>query len=234
MDFFISNNLLYLAVILLAAAFIWNILLSKKEEYPYKKQEKLFSDAERSFLGTLEQAVGDRYRIFGKVRLSDVLGVRSMGNRKKWWRAFNKISSKHLDYVLCAKNDLSIVAGIELNDNSHKKRQRKKRDHFLVRACQAAGLPLLQTNAQSGYPVHHIREQIAELLQLPENSASQEAVHEEDASMNEEALQSARAPICPKCSSSMVRRKVKSGANTGMEFWGCSQFPHCRGALKMQ
>lgn len=36
-------------------------------------------------------------------------------------------------------------------------------------------------------------------------------------------------PSCPKCGSSMVRRKAKSGANAGNTFWGCSQYPACRG-----
>jgi len=33
---------------------------------------------------------------------------------------------------------------------------------------------------------------------------------------------------CQKCGSAMVLRKVKSGANAGNQFWGCSQFPKCR------
>lgn len=36
-------------------------------------------------------------------------------------------------------------------------------------------------------------------------------------------------PSCPKCGSSMVRRTAKSGANAGNSFWGCSQYPGCRG-----
>jgi len=36
---------------------------------------------------------------------------------------------------------------------------------------------------------------------------------------------------CPKCGSSMVIRKVKKGANIGKEFWGCSNFPKCRGIV---
>ena len=37
------------------------------------------------------------------------------------------------------------------------------------------------------------------------------------------------APSCPKCGSSMVLRKAKKGQNAGKEFWGCSNFPKCRG-----
>lgn len=36
-------------------------------------------------------------------------------------------------------------------------------------------------------------------------------------------------PICPKCSSEMVRRTAKRGANAGNSFWGCSNYPRCRG-----
>ncbi|MBE9395740.1 restriction endonuclease [Pontibacterium sp. N1Y112] len=37
------------------------------------------------------------------------------------------------------------------------------------------------------------------------------------------------SPSCPKCSSVMVKRKARQGQHAGLEFWGCSQFPKCRG-----
>ncbi len=43
--------------------------------YRYGSQRALFTPAERSFLGVLEQAMGETYRIFGKVRLADVINV---------------------------------------------------------------------------------------------------------------------------------------------------------------
>ena len=43
-----------------------------------------------------------------------------------------------------------------------------------------------------------------------------------------QAPQSA-APACPKCSQRMVRRTAKKGANAGKDFWGCSDYPRCRG-----
>ena len=35
--------------------------------------------------------------------------------------------------------------------------------------------------------------------------------------------------MCPKCGKSMVLRTAKKGANPGEKFWGCSEFPKCRG-----
>nr|WP_262498958.1 topoisomerase DNA-binding C4 zinc finger domain-containing protein [Pseudomonas sp. WS 5011] len=42
----------------------------------------------------------------------------------------------------------------------------------------------------------------------------------------------ARAPSCPVCSSAMQKRVAKRGANIGNEFWGCSQFPKCKGIVQ--
>ena len=37
------------------------------------------------------------------------------------------------------------------------------------------------------------------------------------------------APACPVCQSAMVKRTAKRGANSGNAFWGCSQYPGCKG-----
>lgn len=39
------------------------------------------------------------------------------------------------------------------------------------------------------------------------------------------------APICPRCSSPMVKRTAKKGKLAGNKFWGCSRFPQCRGII---
>jgi restriction system protein len=36
-------------------------------------------------------------------------------------------------------------------------------------------------------------------------------------------------PVCPECGKKMVRRVARKGSRIGQEFWGCSDFPKCRG-----
>lgn len=36
-------------------------------------------------------------------------------------------------------------------------------------------------------------------------------------------------PVCPVCQSAMVKRTAKRGANSGNAFWGCTQYPACKG-----
>lgn len=130
---------------------------SDKEKAPYVLAEHLFSPAERSFLGVLEQSLGDQYRILGKVRVADVLGIASCQTRAGWQKAFNQISAKHFDFLLCRPDDLQPLCAIELNDISHSRGKRKRRDDFLQRACVAAGLPLVFFPAQRSYQPEDVR-----------------------------------------------------------------------------
>ena len=40
-----------------------------------------------------------------------------------------------------------------------------------------------------------------------------------------------QSPTCPKCQSDMIKRVAKKGARQGKIFYGCSQFPKCRGVV---
>ncbi|WP_181364690.1 DUF2726 domain-containing protein, partial [Aeromonas sp. HMWF014] len=123
----------------------------KGKPLPYDVQETLFSPAERAFLGVLDLAVGDKARVFAKVRVADVLTPEAGMGKSKWQQAFNKISAKHLDYLLCHPADLSFICAIELDDSSHRQQKRRARDSFLKAAFDSAGLPLLQIPASSHY-----------------------------------------------------------------------------------
>lgn len=37
--------------------------------------------------------------------------------------------------------------------------------------------------------------------------------------------------VCPRCGQPMVRRIARQGPNSGQAFWGCSDYPACRGTL---
>jgi restriction system protein len=43
----------------------------------------------------------------------------------------------------------------------------------------------------------------------------------------------ATVPCCPVCAKSMVERTAKRGATVGASFWGCLQYPGCRGTRPM-
>jgi hypothetical protein len=218
----------------------------ESDGYPYIVNQVLFSPAERSFLGVLEQAIGDKYRGFGKVRAADVVSVKSMSDRSVWQKAFNRISAKHFDFVLCLRDDLTVSGAIELDDKSHRKNRRRGREAFMVGLCNAISLPLIQVPAQRAYSVSDIRTKVLSVLNFTGVGPEFTATFQEDPITEQQsyALQEGKdspemtcsdaesnSILCPKCSSPMVRRRAKSGANAGREFWGCSAFPKCRGII---
>lgn len=207
-------------------------------KFPYVRKQALFTPAERSFLGALDAAVGMDYRIFAKVRVADIVEPKKKLGKSAWQTAFNRISAKHFDYVVCNKRDLSVVCIVELDDQSHQKPRRKTRDTFLVSMCEAIDLPLVQIPAQRTYSIPEIKSRIMEAVgkgdypviladTVDGKSARVEPTLNIDAI--DESLLADAAPACPECGAPMVRRQVKSGSNAGKKFWSCSTYPKCRG-----
>ena len=95
-----------------------------------------------------------------KTSVADIINPAKGMGRKGWQIAFNKISSKHFDYVLCSKDNLEVIAVIELDDKSHNTEKAKNRDSLLENACKSAELKLVRFQAKSGYQVQTVREQI--------------------------------------------------------------------------
>lgn len=160
--------IIFLAVLCIAVLFLKN--KTRDIEAQYKKREALFTPAERSFLGVLNQAIDDNAIIFGKVRVADIIKPNSWLSRKKWQTLFNKISSKHFDFVICDKHDLSVLCAIELDDKSHNSKIRKKRDAFLQSACLSANLPLIQVPAKPSYNIDEIRKSLITRLSSTNNT----------------------------------------------------------------
>ncbi len=42
-----------------------------------------------------------------------------------------------------------------------------------------------------------------------------------------------QTPTCPRCNGEMIKRVAKKGLNQGQTFFGCSQFPKCRGVVNI-
>jgi four helix bundle suffix protein len=40
-------------------------------------------------------------------------------------------------------------------------------------------------------------------------------------------------PPCPRCGKPMVLRTAKSGKSAGRQFWGCSDYPNCKGVVEI-
>jgi hypothetical protein len=163
---------LVFALFLVLAAFKSKQGGSGSVGFPYQPTKVLFSAAERSFLGVLDQAVGPEHRVFGKVRVADLVAVKSgLGNSARQ-SALNRIAAKHFDFVVCRSSDLTVICVIELNDKSHASKRAQARDNLLAKVCQAISLPLLTVPAKQAYSLQEVRAQFLAVVAVPQLGAS--------------------------------------------------------------
>lgn len=97
--------------------------------------------------------MAEEYEIFPKVRLLDVLNVKAGEGRQA---AFNRVQSKHLDFLLCERETSRPVLALELDDSSHQRTTRKTRDAFVEEVLEVIGLPALRIPVTRAYDPREI------------------------------------------------------------------------------
>jgi hypothetical protein len=120
--------------------------------------DTLLSPAELSFFHVLEKLVAHRYRVSYKVRLADLFNVKLQKGHQS---ALNKITAKHVDFVVCEPSTSKVIAAIELDDRSHAREDRVQRDHFVNDLFAEHGLPLLRVPAAWSYNPVGVRAELA-------------------------------------------------------------------------
>jgi hypothetical protein len=161
----IQIGLIVFVIVALGALKLLGILgggAAKAGDYYLKKS--LFSPAERSFLGVLQTVIQQGMMLESKVRLADVFGVKKGLERGDRQRAFNRICSKHVDFLLVQGSDGRPLLGIELDDISHDEDDRIARDEFVDSVFVSAGLPILHFEVKRAYEQNEIRRRITEAL----------------------------------------------------------------------
>lgn len=146
-----------MCVVLVAAVLAVFFIGAWTARKPYKLCTSLFTPAERNFYYALTKAVDESQVVFGKVRVADLITVKRDGDRKRDFADLAKIAQKHVDFCICKKSDLSVVCVLELNDRSHEKRVRIKRDEFLKRVFADVKLPIVWVLAKSTYNIQELR-----------------------------------------------------------------------------
>jgi len=206
-------------------------------EFPYHLRDDFLSPAEFSFYSVLRETVGNQAVICTKVSLSDLFWVKREDSSKH--RVYtNKIDRKHVDFLLCHPVTMKPLVGIELDDKSHQREDRKQRDRFVDGVFHAAGLPLVHVPVKRGYVMSDVLALLSPYLAVtvpamppvipPTVDAARLAPK---ASAGQAIAQMNGAPRCPKCDSEMTLRTVKKGEHAGKRFWGCTNYPNCRAML---
>ncbi len=135
---------------------IWDKL--SHDEPRYAGRPALLTAAERRFYEVLRAALeadglAQQAVVCCQVRLADLVEVAGeKTGSPSWWRAYRRVSQKHVDFVLCDRESFAIRCVIELQDRSHvTDRRRRARDEEVRGVLGQAGIPLLEIPVQARY-----------------------------------------------------------------------------------
>lgn len=139
------------------------ILLEPRSAYHYKKVENLLINSELHFYKFLLVNLPSNISIMCKVRLADIISPIEKG--KSRYGAFNKVKSKHIDFVLIDSNTSEIKALIELNGSSHQIQNRINRDNFVRKLSKSVDLAFFEVKVKPQYERSDI-EEILEFIKI--------------------------------------------------------------------
>jgi len=185
--------------------------IATQTDVDMRLREDFLSMTELSFFRAAEIATRGRFKVLTKINLGDLFTspTRDQGD-------WNRISRKHVDFLVCDLQTLKPLLGIELDDSSHARASAQRGDAVKDAAFASAGLPLLRLPARRGYAT-------SELSTLINDAIGERAVP-----LAAEAGASVQVgtPTCPRCGIPMVMRPGVEGRYAS--FYGCSNYPRCR------
>lgn len=131
------------------------ILREQNSKPHYKKEQNLLNNTELNFFRFLINKIPPNILVMCKVRLADIVSPVEKGRNK--YKAFNKIKSKHIDFVLIDKTTSEIKVLIELNGKSHLRAKRIERDLFIKEVFTEAQIPIFFVNVKFQYSSEDIK-----------------------------------------------------------------------------
>lgn len=159
--------MLLLVVLVVIIALVASRFIDNSNPFQVQRKSSVLSPVERSFLGLLEKAVLNDYRIMNRVKLADIIETRDGASEKTRRSTLFKLNAKYLDYVLCEPDTMKVVAVLDLVNTHSKVGHKAVPDWFVSGALEAAGVPYLRIAIKAGYSVTDLQAALATKLGKP-------------------------------------------------------------------
>ncbi|EAA4185765.1 DUF2726 domain-containing protein [Salmonella enterica subsp. enterica] len=140
------------------------IINKNKDSYEIKS---FLTERERYVFNNLKNDLKPDLHLLAQVRVADLIkpNKRYHEKSKEYYALFKQISQWHVDYAILNLETYEIITAIELDDASHQKPGRQKRDHILNTVFEQAGIKLLRINNYEQLKLEYV---IKNLIRQPE------------------------------------------------------------------
>ena len=116
------------------------------------------SDSERNFYVAFKSIVGQKYIVQPQINLASVV------NKDAYSRYRNELF-RNVDFGIFDKN-YRLKVLIEINDRSHLRYDRRKRDQKVHEICEDAGIPVITLWTKYGVNREYIRKRLSKYLNI--------------------------------------------------------------------
>lgn len=144
-----NNTLWFIGGIIIFAVLLAISHFNIYGKMPYERRN-ILTKTEYAFWKVLQRKADENHlRVCPKVRMEDFLSVNVKNERSRMsWRG--RVKSRHIDFILCDM-DLRMIAGVELDDNSHvNNRHTKEIDRFKNAVFSKIDIPLFRISVSKG------------------------------------------------------------------------------------
>jgi hypothetical protein len=127
--------------------------------FPYQKRTEFLSVEEQITFRAVEEAISDDYRLFARVRATDVIGVKSGLAQPLWDRAYREIRTLSLPIVICTRHKLVVTYVVLLAHDSDTAAYRKRRE-FVSEVLEASSIAHVTLRAGATFSAKQLREHL--------------------------------------------------------------------------
>ncbi len=129
------------------------------KDYNYNRKLNFVTPTELEFFKILMAVVNrEHYYIVPQVHLSCLFDYKIKG--QNWYGAMQHINRKSVDYVVCTLKGLNPICAIELDDDSHLRKDRIERDKIVEERFKQADLPLLRVSVHEQNNIQMLRSKL--------------------------------------------------------------------------
>jgi len=129
--------------------------------FPYERKKSFLTQNEIAYYKVLQMIFGNRYLVFAQVSVFDLCDVL---DRPFNQGAVNRINRLRVDFVLCHPRTFKPMIAIELDDSTHDRMHRRKRDGFLDEVFRVVGMKLVRQRARLAYSVAEVTQTVEAAL----------------------------------------------------------------------
>ncbi|QIK37854.1 DUF2726 domain-containing protein [Caldichromatium japonicum] len=151
------------ALVVLALVFDLAQALGWRRREPYVFDPHWLTPRERILLAMLEHVLGDGYRVFVRVRASEVLAPAPGLSRREQARILARLERQRFDYLICKRDTLVVRAAIK-RISPPRWRKTLPPDE-LEPLCKRVRLPLLRLIERPHYVLAELAAELEQLLQ---------------------------------------------------------------------